>query len=80
VRADVAAGSEVYVRLDGGEQVLKEGDMFIADARGVLSSILYGPDYRTRIRPETQQVLFTVYAPPGIEAGAVRHHLETIRD
>jgi DNA/RNA-binding domain of Phe-tRNA-synthetase-like protein len=80
VRIDVATGAEVYTRLGGGEQVLKEGDMYIADARGVLSSILYGPDDRTQIRPETRQVLFTVYAPAGIDAGEVRGHLEDIRD
>jgi len=80
VRVDVAGGSEVYRRLGGSEQVLKEGDMYIADARGVLSSILYGPDDRTQIRPATEKVLFTVYAPAGIEAPAVRRHLEDIRD
>ena len=75
----VAEGSERYVRLDGQEQQLKAGDMFIADALGVMSSILYGPDDRTQIRPETRRVVFTVYAPPGIEAEAVRQHLQDIQ-
>jgi len=79
VRIDVAGGTEVYRRLGGKEQVLKESDMYIADARGVLSSILYGPDERTQICPNTKQVLFTVYAPSGIEPAAVRRHLEDIR-
>ena len=70
VGIDVAAGSERYVRLNGKEQQLKAGDMMIADAQGIISSVLYGPDRRTRITPETRQVLFTVYAPPGIEGGA----------
>ena len=80
VRIDVATGDETYRRLDGGEQVLKEGDMYIADARGVLSSILYGPDRRTPIGPDTGRVLFTVYAPAGIGPAAVRQHLEEMRD
>jgi DNA/RNA-binding domain of Phe-tRNA-synthetase-like protein len=80
VRIDVARGEERYVRLNGREQTLKAGDMYIADGQGILSSILYGPDQRTQIRPETSQVLFTTYAPPGIGDQAVRHHLETIRD
>jgi DNA/RNA-binding domain of Phe-tRNA-synthetase-like protein len=79
VRIDVATGSEVYGRLDGTEQVLKAGDMYIADRRGVLSSILYGPDSHSRMRPETQEVLFTVYAPPGIEPAHARAHLAEIR-
>jgi len=75
----VADGSECFVRINGQEQQLKAGDMFIADAQGVLSSVIYGPDQRTQIRPGTQRVLFTAYAPPGIETEAVRQHLENIR-
>lgn len=80
VRIDVATGEETYRRLNGQEQVLKSGDMYIADRRGVLSSILYGPDARTAIGPATERVLFTVYAPAGIEETAVRGHLEEMRD
>lgn len=76
VAVDVAQGSETYVRINGQEQELKAGDMFIADRQGVLSSIIYGPDRRTQIRPETRRVLFTVYGPPGIEAEAVRQQLQ----
>jgi DNA/RNA-binding domain of Phe-tRNA-synthetase-like protein len=79
VRVDVADGSETYVRLNGQEQQLKAGDMLIADAQGILSSIVYGPDRRTQIRPETTQVLFTVYAPAGIDQDTVRKHLQDIQ-
>ena len=72
---DVAAGSERYTLLGGGEQALKAGDMFIRDEEGVLSSIVYGPDWRTRITSQTQSVVFTVYAPAGITAGEVEAHL-----
>lgn len=79
VKLDVAAGNERYIRLNGEEQKLKAGDMMIADAQGVISCVLYGPDYRTRITPETRQVLFTVYAPPGIGEQAVYDHLTDIQ-
>jgi len=79
VRLDVADGSERYTLLNGQEQVLKPGDMMMADAQGVISSVLYGPDQRTRIRPETRQVLFAVYAPPGIGQQAVHLHLQDIQ-
>jgi DNA/RNA-binding domain of Phe-tRNA-synthetase-like protein len=80
LRLDVAEGSERYIRMNGEEQVLKAGDMMISDAEGVASCIVYGPDSRTRIRPETERVVFTVYAPPGIDAGDVHSHLEDIRE
>jgi DNA/RNA-binding domain of Phe-tRNA-synthetase-like protein len=74
----VANGSEQFVRINGQEQILKKGDMFIADAQGIISSIIYGPDQRTRINPDTQQVLFTTYAPPGIDPVTVGDHLQDI--
>ena len=79
VKLDVAQGDERYIRLNGQEQRLKPGDMMIADAQGVISCVLYGPDRRTRITPETRQVLFTVYAPAGIGEQAVYEHLQDIQ-
>lgn len=80
VRIDVADGSERFVRMNGQEQQLKQGDMFIRDAQGILSSVVYGPDRRTQITSRTRRALFTVYAPSGIEEQAVRAHLHEIRD
>jgi DNA/RNA-binding domain of Phe-tRNA-synthetase-like protein len=65
--------------MNGQEQELKAGDMFIADAQGVLSTIIYGPASRAQILPGTRRVLFTVYAVPGIGGEAVRQHLQTIQ-
>jgi DNA/RNA-binding domain of Phe-tRNA-synthetase-like protein len=78
LRLDVATGKERYTLLNGQEQTLKPGDMYIADGEGVISSVIYGPDQRTRIRPETQRAVFTVYAPPGIEEAALWEHLRDI--
>ena len=77
---DVATGTEQYMLLRGEEQTLKHGDMMIRDQRGVISSIIYGPDRRTQIAPETSNVIFTVYAPPGIDEKTVTDHLEHIRE
>jgi DNA/RNA-binding domain of Phe-tRNA-synthetase-like protein len=76
----VAGGGERYVLLRGEEQLLKAGDMFIADQDGVMSSIVYGPDARTRITVATRNALFTVYAPAGISPQAVEEHLQALRD
>jgi len=76
---DVASGAERYERISGQEQTLKVGDMFIADAEGVMSSIIYGPDRRTQIRAATTAAVFTVYAPDGIDRASIKNHLEDIR-
>ncbi len=79
VRLDVSDGSEQYTMLNGQAQTLKPGDMMIADSQGVISSVIYGPDQRTRITSETRRVFFTVYAPAGIGAEAMRQHLQDIQ-
>jgi len=79
VTLDVSRGDEYYVRLNGQEQRLKPGDMMMTDSRGVISSVLYGPDYRTRITLNTHHVFFVVYAPKGIGEEAIRQHLDDIR-
>ena len=77
---DVATGNERYTVLRGEEQVLKAGDMMISDQIGVISSIVYGPDQRTQIIPDTHNVIFTVYAPPGIDEQTMVQHLQGIKD
>ena len=79
VTLDVSDGNEYYVRLSGQEQRLKPGDMMMTDSRGVISSVIYGPDHRTRITLDTHHVFFVVYAPKGIGEQAVRQHLDDIR-
>jgi DNA/RNA-binding domain of Phe-tRNA-synthetase-like protein len=77
---DISKGNETYTLLRGDEQLLKPDDMFISDQSGVISSIIYGPDQLTQITADTRNVVFTVYAPSGIDEQAVQRHLEDIRD
>jgi len=77
---DVSNGTESYTLMRGNEQVLKADDMMISDGMGVVSSIVYGPDQRTQITNGTQNVVFTVYAPPGITEQTVAQHLQDIQE
>jgi DNA/RNA-binding domain of Phe-tRNA-synthetase-like protein len=52
----------------------------MVDREGVISSVLYGPDHRTRITPQTRRVFFAVYAPPGIGEQAVSEHLRDLQE
>jgi DNA/RNA-binding domain of Phe-tRNA-synthetase-like protein len=80
VRVGISTGQERYTLLRGEEQPLKAGDMMMQDAQGVISSILYGPDLRTRIHPGTTRVMYAVYAAPGIVEGLVYEHLRSIQE
>lgn len=78
IRLEAASGRETYQGMGNRPLSLKAGDMFIADDLGVISSVIYGPDERTKITEATKAALFCVYAPPGVEPKAVDDHLKDI--
>ena len=78
VRLDVGTGGERYATPGGAETAVKAGDMYTADAEGVLSAIITGPAARARITPATTAALFVAYAPPGVGSDAVEAHLAAI--
>jgi DNA/RNA-binding domain of Phe-tRNA-synthetase-like protein len=77
---DVTTGNESYVLLRGEHQVVKAGDMIISDRLGIISNIIYGPDQRTQITADTRNVVFTVYAPAGIDEPAIAQHLRDMQE
>jgi DNA/RNA-binding domain of Phe-tRNA-synthetase-like protein len=79
VEVAVTRDDDRYVVLAGRERAVGPDDMMMVDRRGIISSVLQGPDRRTRITAETRAALFAVYAPAGVGEGHVRRHLEDIR-
>jgi DNA/RNA-binding domain of Phe-tRNA-synthetase-like protein len=77
--ADVTTAGDRYALLSGKQAELEAGDMKMSDGAGIVSSVLRGPDRRTRITPSTRNVVFAAYAPAGIGEEAVRTHLLAIR-
>lgn len=71
LRIDVGTGTERFSGPRGDETTVKRGDMYCADAEGVLSAVVTGPAARARILPATRAALFVAYAPPGVPAEAV---------
>jgi DNA/RNA-binding domain of Phe-tRNA-synthetase-like protein len=80
ISVNTADGSEVYTTMRGTEQELKSADLYMRDDAGIISSIIYGPDARTQITANSNRVLFTVYAPPGVGSDRVKDHLTWIRE
>jgi len=76
VSIGLASGMEKYQLINGSEVITKNGDMFMSDQSGVISSIIYGPDLRTKVTPQTSKALIVVYAPDGIGAERVERHLD----
>ena len=52
--ADLTRAGERYLGIAGKPIEVKPGDLSIRDGHGILSTVLYGPDQRTRLGPETR--------------------------
>lgn len=78
LRVDVADKTTSYMGISGKERQLVKNDLYLSDERGVLSSVLNGPDHHTRITEGTRNALYFVYGVEGVSGAAIREHLETI--
>lgn len=79
IKLDLAQGNENFIGISESEQYLTKNDMMLSDRKGIISSILNGPDYRTRITKDTENVMFFVYTPGGIDDSIIRNHLYDIK-
>ncbi|MGE4485384.1 MAG: phenylalanine--tRNA ligase beta subunit-related protein [Oscillospiraceae bacterium] len=73
-----STGNEAFISLGSKTVATIPGDIMISDQESVISSILRGPDLRTAITEHTSRVLYTVYAPAGVNEQAVQRHLGNI--
>ncbi len=76
LRVDVTRDGDVYTKISGKEQPLKAGDMVVRDREGIIASVLYGPDFRTRLRPQSTTALFGAWCPVGLSTETARAHLD----
>ncbi|MDR7544365.1 MAG: hypothetical protein QN120_08990 [Armatimonadota bacterium] len=77
---DVARPGEAYLKINGKERVLTPGDMVVRDAEGVIACVLYGPDFRTRLRDDSRDALFGAWCPVGLEPEVARDHLRNLAE
>ena len=70
-------GTEEYTKINEKAQKLKNNDIFAIDGTGVISSVLYGPDSRTKITAETKNFLFMCYSF-GLNNEEIESHMNDI--
>lgn len=80
LRLKAAIGSENYQCISEKETFAVNGDLMLCDRSGPISSILRGPDFKSRITASTKDVLFSVYAPPGIGADYILSNLQKLEN
>jgi DNA/RNA-binding domain of Phe-tRNA-synthetase-like protein len=75
---DVGREGERYTKINGKDQAIAAGDMVVRDAHGVIASVVYGPDFRTRFRETTQAALFGAWCPVGLTRETAAAHLDAL--
>ncbi len=75
----IANGTEQFTQMGGAVKTLKANDILMADATGVVCTILSGQDSHSPVTPATRRVLYVAYAPPGVPAAVVSAHLALIQ-
>ena len=78
LRLKVADGTETYESISGKEATAVSGDMMLCDEDGPISTILRGPDKRTRIVSSTKDLLFSIYAPPVVDETYIENNLKKL--
>ncbi|HJW96532.1 MAG TPA: phenylalanine--tRNA ligase beta subunit-related protein [archaeon] len=70
-------GTEEYTKINEKVQKLKNNDIFAIDGTGIISSVLCGPDSRTKITDETENFLFMCYSF-GLSNEEIENHMNDI--
>lgn len=73
----LAVNGETFKGMRGTVQC-REGEIVLRDAEGIIASLFQGPDHRTRLAKTPKDVIFFVFAVPGIDAEQIREGTDTI--
>jgi len=65
---DIAKEGEMCSGMGGRQFILKEREIVLRDKKDIICVLCQGADEKTKVRVDTENVLFYAYAVPGIEA------------
>lgn len=74
---DLANAGESFKGMRGTVQC-REDEIVLRDAEGIIASLFQGPDHRTRLAKATRDVIFFVFAVPGIDLEQIQQGTDTI--
>jgi DNA/RNA-binding domain of Phe-tRNA-synthetase-like protein len=77
---DVAEDGEICAGMGGREFITKKGEIVLRDEKEIVCVLCQGADEKTRVREDTENVLFYAYAVPGIESPYLEEGLTIAAD
>lgn len=75
---DLARGGEELTIVSGERRILKSNDLYLTSRGKILSSVLEGQDYGTRLTETSRNALYCVYAVGGTDAALVGRFFKTL--
>ena len=73
---DLTDEGEPWLAMGGREMTTREGEIVLRDEKDIVCVLCQGADEKTRVSPETTNVLYYAYAVPGVEADHLEAGLE----
>ncbi len=64
---DVARGGEMCAGMGGRQFIMKEAEIVLRDEKDIICVLCQGADEKTKVKPDTSNVLFYSFAVPGID-------------
>jgi DNA/RNA-binding domain of Phe-tRNA-synthetase-like protein len=80
LQLDVADAEEICTGMGGRIFITKKGEIVLRDEKEIVCVLCQGADEKTRVREDTENVLFYAYAVPGIEREYLQEGLAIAAD
>jgi DNA/RNA-binding domain of Phe-tRNA-synthetase-like protein len=77
---DVAEEGEFCEGMGGREFITKKGEIVLRDEKEIVCVLCQGADEKTRVRKDSENVLFYAYAVPGIDPSYLKDGLTVAAD
>lgn len=78
LRVSLGDGQTSFQGIGDQTRIPPVDDIVLSDEKGILGSIICGPDHERRITAETSNVLYVIYGVPGITSTQLETHFEEI--
>ena len=80
LQLDVVDEEEICAGMGGRNFITKKGEIVLRDDKEIVCVLCQGADEKTRVREDTENVLFYAYAVPGIERAHLQEGLAIAAD
>ncbi|NWG03066.1 MAG: hypothetical protein HXY44_09450 [Syntrophaceae bacterium] len=75
-KLDLAQAGETFQGVSGKRIQCKENEIVLRDEEGTVCSLFQGPDFKTRVKPESKNIVIYVFTAPGIKEEHVASGLQ----